>query len=55
MTKIFINYSRDEQAEEQKKVMRCKEMIEKDNISYDEATKLKMKMLATLNNMRGAA
>ena len=55
MKKIYINYSRDEAAEEQKKVVRCREMVAKDNLSYDEAARLKAKMLLTLQNMRGVA
>lgn len=53
--KIFINYSRDDAAEEQKKIKRCREMVARDKLSYDEAASLKIKMLATLNNMRGVA
>ena len=55
MKEIYYGYSYKHSVEEMAKTRRCREIIEKDNLSDMEKRALQAKMLATLNAMRKTA
>jgi len=55
MKQIYYGYSYRHSVEEMAKTRRCRELVEKDNLSDTEKRALQAKMMSTLNTMRKTA